>query len=176
MTGKVLGAVIAGGRSSRFGSDKALAPIDGRPMIEHVMAALRPWVDELAICGRQYGEELFLPDYPKIDLGPLAGFNAALRYAVANGFGAVITVPCDTPRIGQEIFATLRGQAGPACLSGCPVIGIWPATLTEGLNSFVMTDPRRSVRGWARLVGAVELPLTAPVNINYVTDSALLDG
>ncbi len=175
MTGKMLGAVIAGGRSSRFGSDKAFAPIDGRPMIEHVAAALRPWVDELAICGRQYGEELFLPDDPKIDLGPLAGFNAALRYAAANGFEAVITVPCDTPRISPEIFAALRRHAGPAYLSGCPVIGIWPVTLAEGLNSFVVTDPRRSVRSWARLVDAVELPITAPININYVTDRALLD-
>lgn len=175
MTGKLLGAVIAGGRSSRFGSDKALAPIDGRPMIEHVVAALRPWVDELVICGRAYGEDRFLPDSPKQGLGPLAGFNAALRHAAANGFGAVITMPCDTPRVRPGIFAALRRQTGPACLSGCPIIGIWPVTLAEGLNSFVMTDPRRSVRGWARLVGAVELPFTAPVNINYVTDSALLD-
>lgn len=176
MTGKVLGAVIAGGQSSRFGSDKALAPIDGRPMIEHVMAALRPWVDELAICGRTYGEDRYLPDYPNAGLGPLAGFNAALRYAAANGFGAVVTVPCDTPRVGQKIFAALRRQAGPAYLPDCPVIGIWPVILAEGLNRFVGADPRRSVRSWARVVGAVELPIAAPVNINYVTDSALLDG
>lgn len=176
MTAKVLGAVIAGGRSSRFGSDKALALIDGRPMIEHVMAALRPWVDELAICGRTYGDEQFLPDYPEQGLGPLAGVNAALRHAAANGFEAVITVPCDTPRISPEIFAALRRQTGPACLSGCPVIGVWPVVLADDLNRFVVSDQRRSVRGWARLVGAVELPITAPVNINYVADSALLDG
>lgn len=176
MTGKVFGAVIAGGRSRRFGSDKALAPVDGRPMIEHVAAALRPWVDELAICGRTYGENRFLPDYPKEDLGPLGGFNAALHYAAATGFGAVITVPCDTPRVHPEIFAALRRQTKPACLSGCPVIGIWPVTLAEHLNSFIVADPRRSVRRWARLVGAVELPIAAPVNINYVADRALLEG
>lgn len=176
MTSKLLGAIIAGGRSSRFGSDKALAPIDGRPMIEHVAEALRPWVDELAICGRKHGEDLFLADYPGEGLGPLGGFNAALRHAEANGFGAVITMPCDTPRVSQEIFAALRRQAGPACLSACPVIGSWPVTLAEGLNSFVITDPRRSVRGWARQVGAVELPIVAPLNINYATDSTLLDG
>lgn len=175
MTSKLLGAIIAGGRSSRFGSDKALAPIDGRPMIDHVAEALRPWVDELAICGRKHGEDLFLPDYPGEGLGPLAGFNAALRYATANGFGAVITMPCDTPQISQEIFAALRRQTGPACLSDCPVIGIWPITLAEGLNGFVATDQRRSVRGWARLAGAAELAITAPVNINYVADRALLD-
>jgi len=175
MTGKVLGAIIAGGRSRRFGSDKALAPIDGRPMIEHVVAALLPWVDDLAICGRTYGEDRCLPDYPKEDLGPLGGFNAALHYAAANGFGAVITVPCDTPRVSPEIFAALRRQTGPACLAGCPVIGVWPVILAERLNSFVVADARRSVRRWAGLVGAVELPIHAPVNINYVSDGALLD-
>lgn len=174
MKGRTLGAVIAGGQSSRFGSDKALALIEGRAMIEHVVAALRPWVDELVICGRAHGENRFLPDYPTTGLGPLAGFNAALHYAAANGFGSVITVPCDTPCIGPEIFAALRDQAGPACLADCPVIGVWPVALAGRLHEFALTDPRRSVRGWAMLAGAAELAIAAPVNVNRAADLALL--
>ena len=175
MKGRTLGAVIAGGLSSRFGSDKALAPIEGRAMIEHVVAALRPWVDELAICGRAHGEDRSLPDYPTTGLGPLAGFNAALRYAAAHGFESVITVPCDTPRISPEIFEALRCHAGPAYLSDCPVMGIWPVDLTGPLNDFIATDLRRSVRGWARLSGAAGLAIAAPVNVNIAGDLALLD-
>ena len=51
---RVLGAIIAGGQSRRFGSDKALAVIDGRPMIAHVTEALRPQVEMVAICGRDW--------------------------------------------------------------------------------------------------------------------------
>lgn len=175
MKGRTLGAVIAGGRSRRFGSDKALAPIEGRAMIEHVVAGLRPWVDDLAICGRAHGEDRFLPDDPAAGLGPLAGFNAALNYAAANGFGSVLTVPCDTPRISHEIFDALCRQTGPACLSDCPVIGIWPVGLARRLNDFVLTDPRRSVRKWAKLSGAADLSIAAPVNVNSAADLALLD-
>src|SRR3546814_3555756 len=39
---KTLGAVLAGGRSSRFGSDKALAMLGGRTLLDHAQAALRP--------------------------------------------------------------------------------------------------------------------------------------
>src|SRR3546814_6935480 len=38
---KLLGALIAGGQSRRFGSDKALAVIEGKPLLNHVIDALR---------------------------------------------------------------------------------------------------------------------------------------
>ncbi|MFM2236672.1 MAG: MobA-like transferase domain, partial [Pseudomonadota bacterium] len=38
---KRLGAIIAGGKATRFGSDKAAAQLNGRPLIEHVAYGLR---------------------------------------------------------------------------------------------------------------------------------------
>ena len=38
---RVAGLVLAAGRSTRFGSPKALALLDGRPLLEHVLAAAR---------------------------------------------------------------------------------------------------------------------------------------
>ena len=48
---KLLGLILAGGQSSRFGSDKAAALHQGRPLINHVADALRPHVDALAVAG-----------------------------------------------------------------------------------------------------------------------------
>jgi molybdopterin-guanine dinucleotide biosynthesis protein A len=46
---KILGAIIAGGKSSRMGQDKALMPFCGKPLIAHVVLRLGPQVDALVI-------------------------------------------------------------------------------------------------------------------------------
>src|SRR3546814_5673419 len=61
---KTLGAVLAGGRSSRFGSDKALAMLGGRTLLDHAQAALRPHCDALIVVGRGEG----LADWPQPDM------------------------------------------------------------------------------------------------------------
>lgn len=170
----ILGAIIAGGRARRFGSDKALALAAGRPLIDHVAATLAPWVDALVVCGRTHGALTALPDRPAPDLGPLGGIAAALHHAAGHGFEAVLTLPCDTPVIDPALLAALRDTRGPACLADSPVIGIWPAALAEPLDRFVADDARRSVRGWASAVAARALPWPAPVNVNRPRDLATL--
>lgn len=78
----ILGAMLAGGRSRRFGSDKALADIGGKPMIAHVVDALAPQVDSLVIRGRDWPGLARIGDRPGDGLGPLGGgVNAALHRA-----------------------------------------------------------------------------------------------
>src|SRR5690242_19973966 len=62
------GAVIAGGRSSRFGSDKAEALLDGMPLVEHAAAALKPPVDAMVLVGRDRASWLCLHDRPRAEL------------------------------------------------------------------------------------------------------------
>src|SRR3546814_20571783 len=74
---RLLGAVLAGGRSSRFGSDKALAMLDGRTLLDHAAAALGAHVETVVICGRHVPGMTGLADRPAADMGPLGGLNAA---------------------------------------------------------------------------------------------------
>lgn len=172
----ILGAIIAGGQSRRFGSDKALAMMGGLPLIEHVALALRPWVDDLVVCGRNHSGLTALPDRPALGLGPLGGIAAALRHAVDHGFETVITLPCDTPAIAADLLFDLQRSPAPAYLSACPIIGVWPATLSDIADEFIASDQKRSVRGWADRVAARELTLPAPVNVNRLGDLGLLDA
>jgi molybdopterin-guanine dinucleotide biosynthesis protein A len=72
----ILGAVLAGGRSSRFGSDKAMAMLDGRPLIDHAIAA-GPHCAAVVVCGRDHPGHVCLADRPAPDMGPLGAINAA---------------------------------------------------------------------------------------------------
>src|SRR3546814_3044307 len=70
---KLLGALIAGGQSRRFSSDKALTVIEGKPLLNHVIDALQPQVDTLVMCGRKWPELACLADRTEPDHGPLGG-------------------------------------------------------------------------------------------------------
>lgn len=77
----VIGAILAGGLSRRFGSDKVLASVEGRPLIEHGLDALRGVTTDVAVCGRDWPSATSLPDRPRAGMGPLSGLNAALHHA-----------------------------------------------------------------------------------------------
>jgi molybdopterin-guanine dinucleotide biosynthesis protein A len=163
---RVFGAILAGGRSSRFGSDKALALLDGRPLIDWTREALVEQVDGVVICGRDGG----LADRPLGRLGPLAGLNAALHAGRDEGFDAVLSVPCDAPMLPADLLYRLRAGGAPAYLAAMPVIGLWPCALAGELDLHLRGDDR-SMRGWARRIGAAPVTLdTGIANVNEIGD------
>lgn len=149
---KILGAVVAGGRSSRFGADKALAPIDGKPMIEAAIDALLPQVDTLVVCGREWAGLEMLPDRPIGGLGPLAGLNAALHHARHHGHDAVLAIPLDVHPLPPDMVERLSGD-GPAVFENQHAIGFWPTTLSSALDAY-LANGGRSIRGWIEEAGA----------------------
>jgi molybdopterin-guanine dinucleotide biosynthesis protein A len=166
---KLLGAIIAGGHSSRFGSDKGAALLNGRPLIAHVADGLRGQIDHLVICGRTWPGLESVPDRPSPDLGPLGGLCGALAYARAHGFDAVLTAGCDVLPIPDSL-AVLLGD-GPACVAGQRMLGLWPADLLPRLEHQLATSEDRSLRGWINLCGAKEIPVDMQFhNINTITD------
>lgn len=166
---KILGAVLAGGRSSRFGSDKAVALHRGRPLIEHALAALRHFCPSSIIVGRETPLAACVPDWPSPGLGPLGAIAGALRHARANGFDHVLTVPVDCVTLPDDLLAKL-GDA-PAYLTAQPVIGLWPASALAAIEAALHGDGSRSVRGFAEAIGA--RPVTGVVTININTPAAL---
>jgi molybdopterin-guanine dinucleotide biosynthesis protein A len=82
----------------------------------------------------------------------------------------VLTLGCDTPLVPEALLADLAARETPALLDDLPVIGIWPTSLSPLLEDFVVTDPRRSVRGWAARCGAVGVAAGPLANINTPAD------
>jgi molybdopterin-guanine dinucleotide biosynthesis protein A len=107
----VTGLVLAGGLGRRMGGeDKGLVPIAGRPMVEHVLAALRPQVGTVLINANRNAERYALYGHPvfadSLDgyLGPLAGVLSGLQ-RLATEF--VVTAPCDAPLVAPDLVSRL---------------------------------------------------------------------
>lgn len=167
---RILGVVLAGGRSSRFGSDKALAELEGRALLDHALDGLRPQCQALAVGGRAWPGVPRIADRPGPGLGPLGGVCGALRYAVDQGFDLVVTVGCDTPRLPADLVAGLAAVA-PAIEAESPLIGCWPASLSGQLDAWLAATADRSLRGWAQRVGARAVQASHPIpNINRPGD------
>lgn len=168
---KTLGAVLAGGRSSRFGSDKALAMLDGQTLLDHALAALRPHCDAVIVVGRDGG----IADWPRPDMGPLGGIAAALDHAAARGFDQVLTAPVDCVRLPPDLRRRL--EPASAFVDTQPVVGLWSVATLATLREMLNEDGDLAVRAFARRVAAVAVPGDfALPNINRADDLARWRG
>jgi molybdenum cofactor guanylyltransferase len=96
----ITAAILAGGEGRRVGGkDKGLLPLSGRPLVAHVIAALRGQVGSALICANRNADRYaqFAPviaDGGREFRGPLAGIAAALRVCKSEW---LLTVPVDCP-------------------------------------------------------------------------------
>ena len=112
------GAILAGGRSRRMGGGlKALEPIGGRPMLDHVIERLAPQVDSLWLSVEIVSSELSafglrqLPDPEPGSHGPLGGLLAALDHAAREGHDWLVMAPCDAPFLPPDLVGRFRAHA-----------------------------------------------------------------
>ena len=171
---RLLGAIIAGGASRRFGSDKAAALLDGRTLIDRVADAMARQADRIVVVGRRWPGLESIADQPTAGLGPLGGLLGALNHGAALGYDRVLTAPCDVAELPGDLLVTL--DPAPAVLSDQPVIGLWPAALAEPLRAHLGATPHdRSMRRWIAMAGAreIDLPYGLP-NVNTPADLAAL--
>lgn len=113
---RIAGLVLAGGRSRRFGRDKALARFRGRPLIAWSLDALAPHVAVLGVGGpaalaSEVGVEA-VSDPPGAPDGPLAGVLAGLAWAAQRGCTHLVTAPCDMPFLPPDLVPRLAAAIG----------------------------------------------------------------
>lgn len=108
------GVVLAGGKSSRMGRDKALIEIDGRTMLDRALDKLDPHCAELLVIGgsEKYGHVgpfVIADEWP--GKGPLGGIATAMRYASND---KLLVIACDMPGLNDRLFDLLKTQLGTA--------------------------------------------------------------
>lgn len=166
---RLLGAIIAGGQSRRFGRDKALAILNDKPLLEHVAERLNGIVDDLVVVGREWPGLSSIADRPAPGLGPLGGLCAALHAAACKGFDAVLTAPCDALPLPAGMPAIFPPTGGVVRQS--PLVGLWPASLSTRLDDHLSASRDRSVRSWIATCGIAEVEVAdPPLNFNTVEE------
>jgi molybdenum cofactor guanylyltransferase len=106
-----LGAILAGGRSRRFGSPKQLAPVGGILLVERVAAAVRAaGATPVAIVAADSPDlSHLLPCRADVrpGRGPLAGIQTALLWARELGLRGALCVACDLPFLPAALLHRL---------------------------------------------------------------------
>lgn len=98
---RITAVILAGGMARRMGGiDKGLIELNGRPMIEYIIEALKPQVDSIVINANRNLEQYRRYGYPVVEdimgdyFGPLVGMASGLQ---ACNSERILTVPCDSP-------------------------------------------------------------------------------
>jgi molybdopterin-guanine dinucleotide biosynthesis protein A len=100
--GNTTAYILAGGKSSRMGSDKGLLLIEGKAMIQYVIEQVQSVFSKVVIVSNnleygKFGLEV-IPDLIK-DVGPAGGIYSALNHSVSN---SNFIVSCDMPFVTKE--------------------------------------------------------------------------
>lgn len=191
--------LLAGGRSSRMGANKAFVLLGGESLLARITAriakrqthavALNADADWPDVMGLR-----LVPDKIPGKLGPLAGVLAAmqdtaLRYPQVSH---VATIPIDSPFFPPDLLnrlaASVQGRADIAIATSFdrdhPVFGLWPVSTAADLETWIVTDAKRRVRDFlarhtVRRVefSAVETPI-GPLDpfFNVNTPADLMDA
>ncbi|MNW53937.1 Molybdenum cofactor guanylyltransferase [compost metagenome] len=109
---EISGIILAGGRSSRMGSNKALLPLAGDPLIKRLTKELEAAVDHIVIAGGNHnvyghlGAEVVPDIFP--GKGPLSGIHAGMSASPALWS---LVVACDMPFADLRVFRRLAELA-----------------------------------------------------------------
>ncbi|MCH1640833.1 molybdenum cofactor guanylyltransferase [Paenibacillus timonensis] len=107
--------ILAGGRSSRMGTDKALLELGGCTVLERLIRELEPVASRIVIAAGdkavydRFGKEVVTDLFP--GAGPLAGLHAGLESSATCWS---LAVACDTPFANSGLFRALQERAEAA--------------------------------------------------------------
>jgi len=155
-TKEITGVILAGGLARRMGRiDKGLITINRRPLIEYVIEALTPQVNNLIINANRnreiyenYGYPVIADGYADFQ-GPLAGMSSCMSVADTD---FILTVPCDSPFIppdlAQRLFRRLKQGHADICVASNgrriqPVFALIKTKLQDQLFNYLERGERR---------------------------------
>lgn len=146
----ITGVVLAGGRSVRFGGEKASALLAGKPLVLWAVERLKTVCAAVAVNARPGSEAetlaraaglTVLHDLSGDAAGPLAGVRVGLGWAASNGARALAVSPCDAPLLPADLYVRLLAAAGGGAAMAetadgkQPLCAIWPVSALAHLEA-----------------------------------------
>jgi molybdopterin-guanine dinucleotide biosynthesis protein A len=188
------GVVIAGGRSLRFGGEKAVALFAGRPLLLWAVNRLARVCDVVAVNARSgtAAEALALAEGLTVihdaagdPDGPLAGVKAGLQWAKQRDAVQLAVSPCDVPLAPEDLYVRLHAAAGNGAAMAQtsegrqPQCAIWPVSALPALRDALAGGVHPPTWRMLEEIGAIKVRFDPPdsfANLNTSEDLARLES
>jgi len=170
----ILGVVLAGGKSKRFGEDKSSVMLDGKTLIEHTLNKIKLKFKTIAIVSNNINlkNHIIIKDCIDGQLGPLVGALSAMKWIKKNNysFNWIATFPCDTPFFNNSLIDKFieSSKSNDSLLYFAKsekkrhnIFGLWSIKLIETLENDITKNNHRKVEKWANKIGV------KTINISY---------
>ncbi|WP_346883395.1 molybdenum cofactor guanylyltransferase [uncultured Algibacter sp.] len=147
----ITGIILAGGKSSRMGTDKGFLILNNKPFIQYSIDALKPLVDDILIVSDNSDYDIFglkrVNDITK-DAGPVSGIHSGLK---ASKTELNMVLSCDIPLINSKILQKLIDNIDTVSQiiqveshgKSMPLIAIYRKGVINTFNAFLKNDERR---------------------------------
>jgi molybdopterin-guanine dinucleotide biosynthesis protein A len=161
----IAGVILAGGLSRRMGgNEKSLLQLAGKQPVSWVAEAMQPQVSHLALNANGDPQRFDFLDLPVIAdtiegfVGPLAGVLAGMRWAAGlDQVTHIVSAAADTPFLPGNLVQRLDDAiAAPGDIAMAhsvgrihPVFGLWPITLVDELERFLVVEDKRKILEFA---------------------------
>ena len=164
----ILGTVLAGGKSQRFGEDKSQVKLGDKLLIDYILSEIIDEFNELLIVSNnsidfQKSDKISVIKDFKKNLGPLGGVLSAMKWIKANNkdYNWVSSFPADTPffrnQILKDFFKKIKFNQSKLFFIKSKntrhnIFGLWSIDLMEKLEQDLEKGERK-VEVWANSVG-----------------------
>ena len=173
---KILGVVLAGGKSQRFGRDKSQVKLNGKMLIDYILSEIIDEFKETLIIANQTisfmkSDKITVIQDLKKGLGPLGGVLSAMKWIKNNNkeYTWVSTFPADTPFFTKKelknFYDDIRIEESKLFFikdknTRHNIFGLWSVDLMDQLETD-LSKGERKVENWANSIGV------STVNVDY---------
>ena len=165
----ILGVVLAGGKSSRFGEDKNHIKLGNKTLLEHVLYKINNKFPETLIVSNrplkiQITKKVTIIEDCFENLGPLVGVLSSMKWIKENKktFKWIATFPSDTPFFETSIIEEYKKRitTNESSLYFVKsnnkrhnIFGLWSIDLLQTLENDIVKNNFRKVEDWANKIG-----------------------
>ena len=164
----ILGTVLAGGKSQRFGEDKSQVKLGDKLLIDYILSEIIDEFNEVLVVSNNQinfkeSKKISLIEDFKKDLGPLGGVLTAMKWVKDNNkdYQWISTFPADTPffknQILKDFLNKINMEEGKLFFiksnnTRHNIFGLWSIDLMDKLEED-LDKGERKVEVWANSIG-----------------------
>ncbi len=165
----IIGIILAGGKSSRFGEDKSNIRLGSKTLLDHTIDKIEKEFSEVLIISNNEEYNFknkkihTVKDCIEGQLGPLVGILTAMKWVNENkkNYKWIASFPCDTPFFDTNLISKLKLKTKETSKKLIflnsdkkrhNIFGIWSMDLIETLEKDIKNSFRK-VEIWADKVG-----------------------